>query len=139
MKKTLFISLVTITLAACSARNTTHYYSIESVLNSAEAKTIVDPNIQLYFAQPAPGKVIIADAVTNKKTNFANKSDQKGCNWAFLSAVKQLQERAKSEGATKVGNIVSYYKKKTYASPTNFECHAGHIIGGVALKGDIVK
>ena len=86
-----------------------------------------------------PGKVIVANAVTNKKTNAANKSDEKACQWAFLSAVKQLQEKAQSSGATKVGNIMNYYKKNPYTSETQYECHAGNLIAGVALKGDIVK
>ena len=38
-----------------------------------------------------------------------------------------------------VSNIVSFYKRKTYSSTTQYECHAGHSISGVALKGDLVK
>jgi hypothetical protein len=37
------------------------------------------------------------------------------------------------------GNIVSYYNKKVMSSATEFECHAGAIMAGVALKGDFVK
>jgi len=36
-------------------------------------------------------------------------------------------------------NIVSYYRKIEMSSPTDFECHAGAVIAGVALKGDFVK
>ena len=54
--------------------------------------------------------MVKAGLVSNKKTNAANKSDEKSCQWAFLSTVKQFQDRAKSQGASKVGNIVSYYK-----------------------------
>lgn len=53
--------------------------------------------------------------------------------------MKRFQERAQKEGGTKVGNLVSYYKKKEYSSTTKYECHAGRSIAGVALKGDIVK
>ena len=80
-----------------------------------------------------------AGVVSNKKTNAANKTDEKSCQWAFLSTVKQFQDRAKSQGASKVGNIVSYYKKNTFQSTTQYECHAGNLMSGVALKGDIVK
>ena len=34
---------------------------------------------------------------------------------------------------------MSYYKKNPYTSETQYECHAGNLIAGVALKGDIVK
>ena len=123
-------------MAACAPRDTTHYYSIQDALNSPEAKEIVDPSVKLYFGKSAPGK---AGVVSNKKTNAANKTDEKSCQWAFLSTVKQFQDRAKSQGASKVGNIVSYYKKNTFQSTTQYECHAGNLMSGVALKGDIVK
>ncbi|OOF54896.1 excinuclease ABC subunit A [Rodentibacter genomosp. 2] len=133
------IIVSTLAIAACAPRDTTHHLSISQALKSPEAAEVLNPNIKLYFATPAPGKVLIANTVTNKKTNAANKSDEKACQRAFLSAVKQLQDKAASKGAKKVGNIVSYYKKNTFKSTTKYECHAGHIIGGVALKGDIVK
>lgn len=139
LAKSLTIALTALVVAACAPRDTTHYYSISEALNSAQAKEILDPKIKLYFGKAAPGKTVKAGLVSNKKTNAANKTDQEACQWAFLSAVKQFQERAASMGATKVGNIVSYYKKNTYRSTTQYECHAGNIIGGVALKGDIVK
>lgn len=135
----LILAVATVFIVACAPRDTTHHYDIQSALNTAEAQGIVNPRIKLYFGTPAPGKVVVANAVTNKKTNAANKSDEKACQRAFLSAVKQLQDKAQASGATKVGNIVSYYKKNVYNSTTQYECHAGHLIGGVALKGDIVK
>ena len=36
-------------------------------------------------------------------------------------------------------NIVSYFKKNEYKSATDFECHVGAIMAGVALKGDLVR
>jgi uncharacterized protein YbjQ (UPF0145 family) len=77
--------------------------------------------------------------VTNKKTNKANKSDEEACHVAMLSGLIQLQERARKEGGNAVINIESYYKKKSYKSKDKFECHAGNIMAGVALKGDVVK
>ncbi|WP_109078574.1 excinuclease ABC subunit A [Aggregatibacter kilianii] len=141
MKLMMKLGLVaaTVLIAACAPRDTTHHYSIQSALNSPEAQGVINPSVKLYFGKPAPGKVVVANAVTNKKTNAANKSDEKACQRAFLSAVKQLQDKAQVSGARKVGNIVSYYKKNVYKSTSQYECHAGHLIGGVALKGDIVK
>jgi uncharacterized protein YbjQ (UPF0145 family) len=49
-----------------------------------------------------------------------------------------LDKRAKQLGANAVVNIVSYYQKVEMSSPTEFECHAGAVIAGVALKGDFV-
>jgi len=139
LAKVLGLSSVVLMIAACAPRDTTHYYSIQDALHSSQAKEVLDPSIKLYFGKPAPGKVIHKGITTNPKTNALNKNDAEACQWAFLSAVKKFQERAKKEGATKVGNLVSYYKKNEYKSTTQYECHAGHSIAGVALKGDIVK
>jgi len=57
----------------------------------------------------------------------------------FLSAMIQLEKRAKQLGANAVVNIVSYYQKNIMSSPTEFECHAGAIMAGVALRGEFVK
>lgn len=133
-------ALGTMVLAACAPKNEAQFYSIQDALNSPQAKEVLDPSIKLYFGKPAPGgKVLVKGVVTNPKTNALNKSDAEACQWAFLSAVKKFQERAKKEGGSKVGNLVSYYKKKEYRSTTQYECHAGRSIAGVALKGDIVK
>lgn len=139
LSKILGITAAVIVISACAPRDTTHHFSIQEALNSPEAKEVLDPTVKLYFAKPAPGKTVKAGLVSNKKTNAANKSDQASCQWAFLSAVKQFQERAVSMGAKKVGNIVSYYKKNEFKSATQYECHAGNLMSGVALKGDIVK
>lgn len=139
LSKTILLSVGTLALVACAPRDTTHYLSIQEALNSPEAKEVLKPSIKLYFGQPAPGKTLVKGAVTNPKTNALNKTDEKACQWAFLSAVKRFQERAEKEGGSKVGNLVSFYKKKEYKSTTKYECHAGRSIAGVALKGDIVK
>ena len=81
----------------------------------------------------------LGEFVTNKKTNSVGKPDEEACRWAMLSALLELRERAAKEGGNAVVNIVSYYKKETYSSPTDYECHAGGIIAGVALKGVVVK
>ncbi|UJF23678.1 excinuclease ABC subunit A [Suttonella sp. R2A3] len=130
--------LAVLLLSAGCARNTTHYISIDEALNSPQAKEVLDPNIKLYFARGA-GNAIKSGLVSNKKTNSANKTDREACIWAFLSAVKQFQERAYDMGGTKVTNLISFYKKQPYSSQENFECHAGTVITGVALKGDIAR
>lgn len=137
--KTLALTLSALAISACAPRDTTHYLSIQDALNSPEAKQVLNPKIKLYFGKPAPGTVIKRGAVTNPKTNAVNKTDEQACQWVFLSAVKRFQDQAVAKGATKVGNLVSYYKKKEYSSTTKYECHAGHSIAGVALKGDFVK
>jgi uncharacterized protein YbjQ (UPF0145 family) len=77
--------------------------------------------------------------VTNKKTNAFNKSDEAACEWVLQSALISLHEAAKNAGANAVTNIVSFYKRNERKDPTTYECHAGAIMAGVALKGDLAK
>src|SRR5690606_27266410 len=122
------------------ARDTRYDLPIAQALAAPEAAGIVDPSIRMIFGRRDPAQVIQADAVTNKKTSRVGKgSDEKACAWAFLSAYKQLQQRARELGGTGVSNIVSYYKKNVNSSTVNYECHAGAFVTGVALRGDIVR
>lgn len=93
----------------------------------------------LSFGTGTSGDFIVKNITSNKKTNAANKSDEEACTWAFLSAVKAFQDRARKEGGTKVVNLTSYYKKNDFNSKTHFQCGAGNIMAGVTLKGDIAK
>ncbi|AHG66085.1 hypothetical protein [Advenella mimigardefordensis] len=135
-----FTAVLAVASTQAHARDTRYDLPITQALTAPEAAGIVDPSIKMTFGRRGPGQVILADAVTNKKTSRVGKgSDEKACVWAFLSAYKQLQQRAKELGGTGVSNIVSYYKKNVNASTVNYECHAGAFVTGVALRGDIVR
>jgi uncharacterized protein YbjQ (UPF0145 family) len=77
--------------------------------------------------------------VVNPKTNAANKTDEVACQWVMLSALIDLQARAKRVGADSIVGIESYYKKVPFSSDKEFECHAGAFTAGVALRGKMVK
>ncbi|MFT4172703.1 MAG: excinuclease ATPase subunit [Rhodocyclaceae bacterium] len=143
MKKLHFAVAAAAALLAfgAQARDTTLHLSIAETLSMPEAKEKLDPSVTFYWGAQKTPKVLekLSTDTTNKKTNAFNKSDEEACKWAFLSAVIALQDKAKALGANAVINTVSYYKKVEYSSPTEFECHAGAIIGGVALKGTYAK
>lgn len=123
------------------ARDTEHHFPIADAMESEAAKGKLDAGVKFYFAgQKTPKvKTKLREATTNKKTNAFNKSDKEACEWAFLSAMVQLQEKAKELDADAVINIQSYYKKDAFKSSTEYECHAGGLLAGVALKGEFVK
>jgi uncharacterized protein YbjQ (UPF0145 family) len=123
------------------ARDTRHLLPIAIALEIKDAQEKLDGSVKFYFGDQLPPQVLtnLGSDVSNRKTNAFGKSDEKACNWAFLSAMVALQTRAQQLGANAVINIVSYYNKKVMSSATEFECHAGAIIAGVALKGDFVK
>ncbi len=123
------------------ARDTRHLLPIAVAMDVRDAQDKLDGSVKFYFGDQAPPQVLtkLGSDVSNRKTNAFGKSDEKACNWAFLSAMVALEKRAQQLGANAVINIVSYYNKKVMSSATEFECHAGAIIAGVALKGDFVK
>ncbi|CAH2896484.1 MAG: Excinuclease ATPase subunit [uncultured Paraburkholderia sp.] len=135
---TLAASLSMLSAAPVFARDSVGTYPINEALHSEPGK--VGDDIQLYFAgqrHPAVAKTI-GEFATNKKTNAFGKSDEAACQHVFLSAVIELQDRARKEGGNAVINIKSNYKNEVRESATEFTCGAGAVIAGVALKGDVV-
>lgn len=134
------LSLVLIAPQAYS-RDTKHKLSIQDAIASTDFKEKLDPSISLYFDNKSHPKIAKSFGVfsTNKKTNAFNKSDEAACRWVFLTALLTLQDRAKKEGGNAVINIASNYKKIKFSSKTEYECHAGALIAGVALTGKVVR
>jgi uncharacterized protein YbjQ (UPF0145 family) len=140
MKKLLFVLLAA--AAACaSARDTWEEFPIKDALESPAAKSKLDPDIKLYFAgQPHP-RVLrsMGEWKTNKKTNAFNKSARAACEWTFLSAMLEFQERAIKEGGNAVINIRSNYRNEERASSKTYTCGHGALMSGAAFKGTVVK
>jgi uncharacterized protein YbjQ (UPF0145 family) len=146
MMKTFFcLGMASLLLLAAApaaiARDDKLLLRVAAVLESAEARQKLDGSIKFYFGNQRHPKILdnLHSDVTNLKTNAFNKSDEKACEWVFLSALLSLEKRAKQLGANAVVNIVSYYKRIPMSSETEYECHAGALMAGVALKGDFVK
>jgi len=128
--------------AVSQARDTALYLPFQKVINDMTTAGKIDGSVKFYLAGVQPkGKVTVlsAGAVTNKKTNAFNKSDTEACEWALQSAILQMYSAAKKVNANAVTNIASYYKSIERKDPQTYECHAGAIIAGVALKGDLSK
>ena len=128
-------------VAPAQARDNKMMISIENAMNDNDARNRLCDSVKFYFGKqttPAIAKKLSTDQ-TSQKTNSFGKTPEKACNWAFLSAMLRLQARAKELGADGVVNIVSNYKNVENSSETEFECHDGTMMTGVALKGDFVK
>lgn len=141
MKKTILASLfITLALPA-AARDDRLMFSIKDALSTPAAQEKIDKDIALQFGDhPAAASAkVLGEWKTNKKTNAFNKTDKEACEWAFLSAVLELQERAKKEGGTAVVNIKSNYKNDERSSEDEYVCGAGALMAGVALKGTVIK
>jgi hypothetical protein len=121
------------------ARDSVADYSVDAALASEPGK--VTPDVALFFAGQKHPAVLqsFGEFATNKKTNAFGKSDMEACQHVFLSAVLELQDRARKQGGNAVVNIKSNYRNELRASPSEFTCGAGAVIAGVALVGDVVK
>lgn len=116
-------------------------FSLTDAMGSENAKAKLDGSVKFYFgkqkhANPAGH---FGTFTSNKKTNSFNKTEKEACEWAFLSAIIALQERAQREGGNAVINIHSVYRNAEFVSETEYECGVGAVVAGVAMRGDVVK
>lgn len=139
MKKKLLVILACTALVPtlAQARDTIHFLDFKSVVAEATAENRLDGSVKFYLdAAPRNTKIITNGVTTSKKTNAFGKDDEVACRWVLQSALIHLQNSAKAAGANAVVNLVSNYNHKAYASADKYECHAGTLMAGVALKGD---
>jgi len=127
--------------STADARETRLELPLQELVNSPAAREAgIDGSVRFYLAgQSVAVGQRLGEDVANRKTNAANKSDEEACRWVALSALRALQDGAKSRGANAVVDIVSYYKKNEFRSASNYECHAGTFVAGVALKGTYAR
>lgn len=145
MKKSLRIAVCTAALMAVAspvlAADTEYKFPLAEVLEMPEAKQKLDGSVRFFLAGQATPKVLEkkGEGTSNKKTNAFGRDAGTTCRWAALSALISLQDRAKQLGANAVVNIVSFYKKDPFSSATEYECHVGNLMSGVALKGTMAS
>jgi hypothetical protein len=123
------------------ARNERLRLSISEAMGTADAQAKLTGPVKFFFGSQKSPKAAktFGTFTSNKKANFFAKSDDAACQRAFLSAMISLQERAMREGGNAVVDIHSYSKKEEFKSETEYECSAGTFVGGVALRGTVVK
>ena len=135
-------ALLTLGVApTADARDTRQHFDIATAIAAGKADGTLDGSVQFHFKgarAPAVGERL-GPANTNRKTNAFGKSDGKACQWVFLGALKALQEAARERGANAVIDIESNYKNQVFSSATQYECGAGGLMAGVALKGVYAK
>ena len=136
----LSVALLAVATAPADARDTRQHFDIAQAIAAGKADGSLDGSVKFHFkGAPALAATRLGPATTNKKTNAFSKDDEVACQWVFLSALKALQEAAKARGANAVIDIESNYKKQVFASATQYECGAGGLMAGVALKGVYAK
>ncbi|MFS8063843.1 MAG: excinuclease ATPase subunit [Luteimonas sp.] len=130
--------------SAAFASDTITHPEVRSVVEppfSNSGKTSLDGSVRMFFAGQDTPVVLseLGEARTSRKANAVGKRGDFACKWAMLSALLALQQQAKSLGANAVVDIASNYDNQPYRSATQYECHSGAIMSGVALKGRYAK
>ncbi len=133
-------ALLAAAAAPADARDTRQHFDIAQAIAAAKADGTLDGSVQFHFkGAPVPAATRLGQAATNRKTNAFGKSDGTACQWVFIGALKALQAAAKDRGANAVIEIESNYKNQVFSSATQYECGAGGLMAGVALKGIYAK
>ncbi len=87
-----------------------------------------------------PGiKKTLGKTTANWVTRGAFRSKEESCEVAFLSAMIELQERAKAQGGNALVDVISITDSVESESATQFRCVAGLVVVKVGLKGTIVE
>lgn len=141
MKK-IVLTLAALTAGALAhARDDVVMLPLADVVQMGIDQGKLDGSVKFYMAGARTPKVSakLGDDVSNKKTNGVGKDDATACNWAALSALMAFEASAKEKGANAVVDLYSFYKKIPTKHAVNYECHAGNIMAGVALKGTYAR
>jgi hypothetical protein len=128
--------------AAASASARTTFHELDVAKAKAEGtghEKLLD--IPVLMAGEKHGAVAKDFGVfrSNRRTNASNKTDEEACQIVFLSALIQLQSRARELGADAVVEVVSITRDEPFSSATQYRCAAGAIVANVALEGRLVK
>lgn len=115
-------------------------YQIQSVVERADFVSQAN-GVQFFFGDaPTPGirRRIESNVTTSLRTRKFGRSNEEACQWVMMSALMQLRDRATAVGGNAVVNIRSNWQNVETSSRTEYQCAAGFLMAGVALKGDIV-
>lgn len=135
------LSLSAVTVSSTHARNEKLILPIERALADDGVEDKPSGSVKFFFGTQNPGNVVaeLGSYVANPRSDAMGRSDESACNRAFLWTLVALEKRARAIGANAVVKIVSYYNNAATPNVAEFECHVGHVIARVALKGEFVK
>jgi uncharacterized protein YbjQ (UPF0145 family) len=136
----LVVALSTAATQPASARNVPHFLKLQEVLDSPAFADEVGTSIAFAFGdQQMPVAMKYQEYVANARQHFKGRSEEGACRDTFIAAMADLKKHAEREGADAVVGIMSYFRRKTFSSTTEFECHAGSSGVFVSLKGTLAN
>lgn len=101
----------------------------------------LDSSIALYFrGQSHPAvEERMGEYTSSRRTRARRRAADDACQWAMLSALLALQERAVREGGNAVVDIRSIYDHNELDDGSEYECEVGRMMAGAAMRGRVVK
>ena len=132
-------ALLMATPAAADDAVTTH--EISAVTARPEYASQIE-GVQFFWGDtrhPAVARRIEEGAQTSPRTRKFGRSTEEACQWVMLSAMVRLRDHALSVGGNAVINVRSNWRNVEWSSTTQYQCAAGGLMAGVALKGDVVS
>jgi uncharacterized protein YbjQ (UPF0145 family) len=144
MKKLFAAAIASLALAAANPASADDAVSTHSIAASLERPDYASQleGVSFYFGSAPHGPVartIEAGAQTSLRTRKLGRSSEEACQWVLLSALLQLKSHAQALGGNAVINIRSNWRNVEWSSNTEYQCAAGFLMAGVALKGDVVQ
>ena len=134
----LFIISILVCAVVAQAADRRLTLPVKTAFESAAAQeNLLDIPIYMKGQKHPPARNVSREFKSNKRTNGFNKSDERACDIAFLSAIIALQKRAQKEGGNAVIDVYSITKDVVYENAENYSCLAGNIVVNVALKGKV--
>jgi uncharacterized protein YbjQ (UPF0145 family) len=125
-----------------AARDEHLRFPIQAALEKSQSyRTKIEYDVRLFFGKQKLPRVAkrMTTVSANTKSNAVGKPDQEACDIAFLSALADLQQRARRAGGNAVVDIKSTYRGENLDSPSDYVCGAGTIMVGVTLEGTVVR
>lgn len=137
LKVAALIAAVAVMAPPMYARDDVQTYSIEIIKAQPEyAEKIGD--FQFVFGDSVSGQQL-GTTSSRRSTNGINKSDERACAWAALSALIALKNDAVSTGGSSVHGLKSKVTGAVFSSATEFQCISGFTNSKVFFEGVVVK
>lgn len=142
--KRLFLALalpLALLASPAQADDAVSNHSLDAVLSRPDYASQLE-GVQFSFGTNPHGTItrrIEDGAQTSVRTRKFGRSTEEACQWVMLSALLNLRQHAIDLGGNAVVNIRSNWRNVESSSNSEYQCAAGFLMAGVALKGDVVS
>ncbi len=130
-----------VTVRPAQARDTKYLLPIEAALAVKDAEEKLDGSVKFFFGNQETPKILtkLSTDMTNQKTNAVGKSDEKACNWVFLSAMIQLGKTRQTVGRQCSCKYSQLLSEKCHVEPDRVRMSRGGDNGRRRFEGRICQ